>query len=140
MSGFNNGHHDKSTRNRNPYAGVDWQTTCRVSGCTHMHCVSSDILKRYLDAGLELVSLSNYYPSMPWFPLASLREGFFRVRQSGYILGNVWHQDTLNVNTAIAGWKEKLASEDQAQLPFREGEKLFPELFILFITHLSLPP
>jgi len=123
-----NSHYDKLTRNRNPYAGVDWKTTCRVSGCTHMHCVSADILKRYLDAGLELVSLSNYYPSMPWFPLASLQEGFFRVRQSGYLLGEVWHQDTLDINAVLAGWKEKLAPEDQAQLPFREGGKLFPEL------------
>ena len=85
LNQLNNGHYDKSSRNRNPYAGVDWETTCRVSGCTHMHCVSADILKRYLDAGLELVSLSNYYPSMPWFPLASLRDGFFRVlRENRY--------------------------------------------------------
>ena len=71
----------RSIRNRNPYAGMDWKKVCPVAGCTHMHCVSAEILKRYLDAGLEFVTLSNYYPSAPWYPLGALRGNFFRIRQ-----------------------------------------------------------
>ena len=115
-------------RNRNPYAGIDWAKCFRITGCSHMHCTSSEILKRYLDDGLEFATLSNYYPSVPWYPLASLRENFFKVRQTGYICGNDWRMDTLDINAAISGWQDKLAPEEKAQLPFQEGKRLFPEL------------
>ena len=115
-------------RNRNPYKGIDWGKTCRVSGCTHMHCTSAEILRRYLESGLEFATLSNYYPSAPWYPLASLRENFTRIRQTGYVRDGVWQQDELDINAVIQTWKEKLPPELQAQLPFREGAKLFPEI------------
>jgi len=115
-------------RNRNPYAGIDWEKCFQISGCTHMHCTSADILQRYLDDGLEFVTLSNYYPSAPWYPLASLRENFFKVRQSGYIRGKEWKKDTLDINAEICGWQDKLTLKEKAQLPFREGKPLFPGL------------
>ena len=118
----------QGTRNRNPYAGIDWGKVCRVTACTHMHCTSSGVLRQYLDAGLELVALSNYYPSAPWYPLASLRENFCRVRQHGYVRGAEWKRETLDVSAEIERWKDKLSPELQAQLPFREGGKIFPDL------------
>ena len=116
------------SRSRNPYAGIDWEKVPRISGCTHMHCVSADILQRYLDAGLEFATLSNYYPATPWYPLASLHENFFRIRQRGYIRGNVWHTDEIDLNAEILSWQDKLAPEQRGELPFREGRKLFPEV------------
>lgn len=115
-------------RNKNPYAGINWDSVNRISGCTHMHCLSAETLKMYLDAGLDFATFSNYYPSVPWYPLASLRENFFRVRQTGYVRDGVWQQDELDINAAIQSWKEQLPPELQAQLPFREDAKLFPEL------------
>ncbi len=115
-------------RNRNPYAGINWEKCCRITGCTHMHCTSAEILKQYLNQGLGFATLSNYYPSAPWYPLAALRENFFKVRQTGYIRGEEWRKDTLDINAAIAAWQDKLAPEEKAQLPFREGKLLFPEL------------
>ena len=98
-------------RDRNPYAVIDWEKCFQVSGCTHMHCTSEDILQWFLEDGLEFVTLSNYYPSVPWYPLASLRENFFKVRQPGYILGKEWKKDTLDINAEICGWQDKLALE-----------------------------
>ena len=115
-------------RNRNPYAGIDWEKCFQISGCTHMHCSSADILKQYLNAGLEFVTLSNYYPSVPWYPLAGLHENFYRIRQNGDIRENSWERDTLDINAAIRSWQDRLAPEEQAQLPFREGERLFTDL------------
>ena len=118
----------KLQRNKNPYAGIDWGKICRVTSCTHMHCTSAGVLKKYLDEGLELAALSNYYPSAPWYPLASLRENFFRVRQRGYVRGSAWLDETLDVNAEIGRWKDKLSPELQAQLPFREGKQMFADL------------
>lgn len=118
----------QKTRNRNPYAGISWEKVCRVTSCTHMHCTSADVLKQYLDAGLELAALSNYYPSTPWYPLASLRENFCRVRQQGYVRGTTWHEDALDINVEIERWKGELSPEQQAQLPFQEGAKIFPDV------------
>lgn len=114
-------------KNSNPYAGIDWKNVNRITGCTHMHCVSAEILKRYLDAGLEFATISNYYPSAPWYPLASLHENFFRMRQRGYIRNGVWHTGELDLNAELKSWQDKLAPEQRNELPFKEGKKLFPE-------------
>ena len=99
------------SRNKNPYAGIDWEAVNRISGCTHMHCLSAETLKMYLDAGLDFATFSNYYPSVPWYPLASLREKFFRVRQTGYVRDGEWQQGELDINAAIQSWKEKLQKD-----------------------------
>lgn len=118
----------QEARNRNPYAGVDWEKVNRITGSTHMHCVSAGTLRQYLDDGLEFATISNYYPSMPWYPLASLRENFTRIRQFGYIRGTEWKHEFLDTNAEIGRWKEKLPPELRKQLPFREGGKIFPDL------------
>ena len=57
-------------RNRRPYAGVDWSTALQIKGTTHVHCTSQDDLDVILKRGIEFLTLSNYYPSAPWYPLA----------------------------------------------------------------------
>lgn len=115
-------------RNRNPYEGIDWNRVRQIAGCTHMHCTSAGTLNQYLADGLEFVTLSNYYPSAPWYPLSEIRENTFRCRQKGYITGNTWIKDTLDLNQTIAAWQKDLPEAIRSQLPFCEGEKLFPGL------------
>lgn len=115
-------------RNKNPYQGVDWTRKLQVTGCTHMHCINNMQLHEYLRQGLEFATLSNYYPSVPWYPLSSLKENFHRISQSGYVRRGVWHQDRLDINAEIQAWKGTLPAELQTELPFREGAGLFSDL------------
>ena len=62
----------KSGRNRNPYQGIDWGTQIRVTGCTHLHCQTPEEFDRALKGGLEFATISNYYPSSPYYPLNKL--------------------------------------------------------------------
>ena len=65
-------------RNRHPYQGVDWATAHQIRGTTHVHCKTQEdldvILKR-----IEFLTLSNYYPSTPWYPLEKMTENYWRV-------------------------------------------------------------
>ena len=67
-----------SARNRQPYKGIDWATAHQIRGTTHMHCKTQEeldiILKR-----IEFLTLSNYYPSAPWWPLAKMTENYYRL-------------------------------------------------------------
>ena len=64
-------------RNRHPYQGIDWATAHQIRGTTHVHCTNQadldEILKR-----IEFLTLSNYYPSAPWYPLAKMTENYWR--------------------------------------------------------------
>ena len=85
----------KNLRNTNPYAEVNWSNTPRVTTSTHMHCLNQETLNSFISQGLELAAISNYYPSMPYYPLSSMRENTVRVRQPGYVKDGIWHTDVL---------------------------------------------
>ena len=72
-------------RPKNPYENVNWQTTLRVQSSTHLHCTSQEELRRALAEGLEFVTLSNYHPSMPWWPLSTMRENTTLFRMPSYV-------------------------------------------------------
>ena len=118
----------KNLRNTNPYAEVNWSNTPRVTTSTHMHCLNQETLNSFISQGLELAAISNYYPSMPYYPLSSMRENTVRVRQPGYVKDGIWHTDVLNYNEAIAPWCSELPKASRTQLPFREGKRLFPNV------------
>ena len=118
----------KILRNTNPYAEVNWSNTPRVTTSTHMHCLNQETLNSFISQGLELAAISNYYPSMPYYPLSSMRENTVRVRQPGYVKDGIWHTDVLNYNEAIAPWCSELPKASRTQLPFREGKRLFPNV------------
>ena len=110
-------------RPKNPYENVNWQTTLRVQGSTHLHCTSQEELRRALAEGLEFVTLSNYHPSMPWWPLSTMRENTTRFRMPSYVQdGKVVHKE-LRFREAYRQW-----GEDVSQLPADEGELLFPDV------------
>ena len=55
-------------RNRHPYKGIDWATAHQIRGTTHVHCKNQESLDVILKR-IEFLTLSNYYPSAPWYPL-----------------------------------------------------------------------
>ena len=115
-------------RNANPYKNVDWNNVHPIRSTTHMHCVSQDILERYVSMGLELAMFSNYYPSAPYYPLRSICENTFKRKQNGYIRDGVWHHEPLDIAGMLESWKSELGAGEQAQIPFEEGKRLFPEV------------
>lgn len=70
-------------RNRNPYQSVDWDRVQPLCGCTHMHCVNDEQFQRFVKQGLEFVTLANYHPSVPWYPLKDMRKRSLRTGQKG---------------------------------------------------------
>ena len=70
-------------RNQNPYQSVDWDRVQPLCGCTHMHCVNDEQFQRFVKQGLEFVTLANYHPSVPWYPLKDMRKRSLRTGQKG---------------------------------------------------------
>jgi len=68
-------------RNRNPYKGINWKIYKQVLNSSHMHCRIQRTLDRILDRGVKFLTLSNYYPAMPVYPIKNnrLKEDFSAV-------------------------------------------------------------
>ena len=109
-------------RNRNPYAGIDWDHCHRIMGCTHLHCTDDAEFQGLLADGLEFATISNYHPSMPCYPLATVRRGMSRHRQIGYTKDGIYHADEISFASLIDGWRESLSPESRAMLPFAVEE------------------
>ena len=75
-------------RNRRPYAGLDWSKVIRVKTTSHGHCQSQWWLDQYLKRGFGLITMSNYYPSAPWWPLAKMTENYYRVHHDFPVMVN----------------------------------------------------
>ena len=67
----------------NPYKDIDWEKVQTLCSCTHMHCVNNEQFQRFIDQGLEFVTLANYHPSVPWYPLKDMRKRSLRIGQKG---------------------------------------------------------
>ena len=109
-------------RNRDPYAGLDWSRLHRIMGCTHLHCTDDREMQKLFADGLEFVTLSNYHPSAPWYPLREMRQNGFRRCQKGYTKDGAYRDEEIDFSAQIEGWKETLAPENRQQLPFSVGE------------------
>ncbi|MBO7146817.1 MAG: hypothetical protein J6W81_03615 [Lentisphaeria bacterium] len=116
--------HITAQRNPNPYQNVNWDTVSYVTGCTHMHCTTPEVLQKYINEGLEFATLSNYYPSTPWYPLKNIRTNTFRLKQPAYIRNGKIVREELDIRKTVASWSE----EQAAKLPAEEGELIAPEL------------
>ena len=120
--------HDAPPRNRHPYKDVDWTTALQIRGSTHMHCKTQAeldcILKR-----IEFITLSNYYPSAPWWPLSKMTENYYRVHHDFPVMVNGKRvEGPFNWNEIVGKWIKELPAELQAEYPFKEGAPLFKPL------------
>ena len=115
-------------RNRHPYKDVDWSTALQIRGTTHMHCKTQEeldiILKR-----IEFLTLSNYYPSAPWWPLSKMTENYYRVHHDFPVVVNGKRTDgPFDWNAIVGKWIKELPADLQAEYPFKEGGPLFKPL------------
>ena len=100
----------KSFRNRNPFENLNWDTCHRIMGCTHLHCTDDKALQGLFADGLEFVTLSNYHPSAPWYPLAAMKKDQFNVCQKGFIKNGRYFDEEIC-------WKDLLPEDVKRELP-----------------------
>ena len=115
-------------RNRNPYKGVDWAKALQIRGTTHVHCKTQEDLETILKR-IEFLTLSNYYPSAPWWPLAKMTENYYRVHHDFPVMVNDKRvEGPFDWNKIVGQWIKELPAELQAEYPFKEGGKIFKPL------------
>ena len=115
-------------RNRHPYRGIDWKTAHQIRGTTHVHCTCQADLDEILRR-IEFLTLSNYYPSAPWYPLSKMTENYWRVHHDFPVIVNGRRvEGPFDWNRIVGKWIKELPAEMQRQYPFKEGEKIFRPL------------
>ena len=121
-------------RNRNPYANVDWENCLRLTGDTHVHCTEMKHYERLLRTGIDFLTLSNYYPSAPYWPLAKMTRNYYRCHhEHGLMMGHNAMTDLYSPvvdgkfvpgpfdwNKILDGWKDEIEEEYRSKLPFVE--------------------
>ena len=121
--------HDAPPRNRHPYAGLDWDKAIEIKGTTHVHCRTQAELDTILARGIEFLTLSNYYPSAPWWPLSKMTKDYYRVHHDFPVMVNGKRTEgPFDWNKIVGKWVKELPPELQAQYPFKEGKPLFKPL------------
>lgn len=116
-------------RNTNPYAGINWEKSHRIHTSTHNHVTKPESLACTLAKGYELLTISNYYPSKPYYPLSSVKVNTFACSQEHGVLHNgKFEEGPINWNEVISQWEDELTEEERGNFPFKEGEPLFPPL------------
>ena len=121
--------HDAPPRNRHPYKDVDWSTAHRIKGTTHIHCVNQDDLDVILKRGIRFLTLSNYYPSAPWWPLSKMTKNYYRLHHDFPVTVNGKRTEgPFDWNAIVGQWIKDLPPELQAEYPFKEGDPLFKPL------------
>ena len=115
-------------RNRHPYKGLDWATAHQIRGTTHVHCRTQQDLDAILGR-IEFLTLSNYYPSAPWYPLAKMTENYYRVHHDFPVTVNGKRvEGPFDWNKIVGQWISSLPPELQKEYPFKEGGKIFRPL------------
>jgi len=121
--------HDAPPRNRNPYKNVDWAAAHQIKGTTHVHCKTQEDLDTILARGIEFLTLSNYYPSAPWYPLAKMTENYYRVHHDFPVMVNGKRvEGSFDWNKIVGQWINELPPELQKEYPFKEGAPIFKPL------------
>ena len=119
--------HDVPPRNRNPYRGLDWSKCHHVMTTSHGHCNNQKMLEAYLKLGYRFFTISNYYPSAPYYPAKDMTWQYYRVHHNHPVMVNGRRTDgPFDWNRIIAGWKDELPPERRKELPLKESQyKLF---------------
>ena len=116
-------------RNRTPYKGLDWSKVQKVKTTTHGHCLNQDMLNKYLDRGFGLLTISNYYPSAPFWPLDKMTHNYYRVHHDHpVVVDGKLTPGPFDWNKIVAEWKDELPKTQAKEFPFKEGGKLFKPL------------
>jgi hypothetical protein len=130
-----------------PYADVDWEGFKKIPSATHLHITDPQQLdKAYHSMGLRHMPISNYYPSVPTYPIKSIRYNQYKIEQDFGLIYNGDNSKPGNAKWAdghfVKGpfrwndiimkgqnsWFHELPSELQSQLPFQLGDFIFKDV------------
>lgn len=117
-------------RVRNPYEQVDWKRDKRICSTTHLHLTTQKHFDHAYTGGLRHFAVSNYYPSVPYYPLDAIRQDQFKVRQDHPVVVNghlqqgpfSWNEIILDKTT---GWYDEIDPSLRKNLPFQMGDYIF---------------
>ena len=115
-------------RNRRPYEGIDWATAHHIRGTTHVHCVNQEMLDVILKR-IEFLTISNYYPSAPWYPLSKMTENYYRVHHDFPVMVNGCRTEgPFDWNAIVGKWIDDVHPDRRKEFPFKKGAPLFKPL------------
>lgn len=115
--------HDVAPRNRRPYSDVDWSRCQHVMTTSHGHCNNQRMLDAYLKLGYRFFTISNYYPSAPWYPAKEMTWNYYRVHHDHPVMVKGKRVDgPFDWNKIVSGWKDELPPERLKELPLKESE------------------
>ena len=121
--------HDAPPRNRRPYSGLDWSSVKEVHTTSHGHCTGQKMLDGYLERGLGLITMSNYYPSAPYVPAAKMTQNYYAVHHEHPVMVKGKRvKGPFDWSKIVGGWKDQLPENLRKDIPFKEGAPLFKPL------------
>lgn len=116
-------------RNPRPYQDLDWAAAHQVLTASHMHVSNQQKLDVFRERGFEFFTLSNYYPSAPYYPMSAMRAGQFRVRQEHAVVKDgVLTPGPFAWNDILAPWIDQVEEEYRKGYPFQVGGPMFTNL------------
>lgn len=123
----------ETTRNTNPYANVDWDTVQHIHTASHNHMTNQETLDRAVRTGLRFLTISNYYPSAPWWPMREYRNNQFWTEHTHPVVvdGKLtpgpfnWNKIILDPET---GWADELPADIRDDLPVTVGDHPFTNI------------
>ena len=121
--------HDAPPRNRRPYAGLDWAKCRQITTTSHGHCENQRQLDEYLRHGYGFLTISNYYPSAPAYPGATITKYHYHFHSDWPIVVNgVRTAGPFDWNRIIEPIKDKINSEFRGEFPFdpKKDAPMFP--------------
>ncbi|MGI6520581.1 MAG: hypothetical protein ACOX2D_05540 [Fermentimonas sp.] len=121
----------------NPYKNVNWEKAIQIRSTSHVHITDQAALDRAARIGYRHLPISNYYPSAPYYPIDSIKDGQFRVKQDfgvvkivngqpQYIEGPIYWNDI--IMDKETGWYNSLTVLQQRELPFKVGDFIFKRI------------
>lgn len=129
----------------NPYQNIDWKNIKQVASASHVHVTDQEKLNKVCNIlKLRHLPISNYYPSVPYFPPEKIMKNQFMVKQDfGTVFDKIgtgqdryaggklidgpldWNKIIMDKDT---GWYENLPDERKKQVPFSEDGPLFTDI------------
>ena len=117
--------HDAPERNRRPYKGVDWSNAIQIRTTTHGHCEGQNMFDAYMKRGFEFLTVSNYYPSAPRYPLNEFHQWDYRVKHDFPVMVKGKRVDgPFDWNKIIEPFKDEIEEAYKKQYPFTRGKKI----------------
>ncbi len=116
-------------RNPHPYRNIDWGNIKQIHTTSHAHNPGGSGLKEWLARTpnrMEFVTLSNYYPSAPTYPLKKMTGNYYRLHHDFPAMKNgKLTNGPFDWNKIISEWKDSLSESAKKELPFKEGPSPF---------------